>query len=157
MTHQFVLSFEDPSKRDSAFDKLSAITCEGENVFDLRKHLDASIHMGSQLRQPINQNTMIELIPGSGEFTRFYDLFYLLDQTKSGHHHPEGIFWFKTGHGMRHQRKVSILDVFPTILDFFEVDYAPSSQHPFRGSSLMSAWNGAADDQYYEQRSQARG
>lgn len=53
----------------------------------------------------------------------FYDLFYLVDGTKSGAHHPDGIFWVRTpdrSHEVA-QGKVSLRQVAPTILSLLNL------------------------------------
>jgi hypothetical protein len=74
----------------------------------------------------------------------FGDLFYLIEETKSGCHQPEGILWIKTGRGWSHERRVSVLDVFPTILELMEIVCSSSGSHPRKGRSLVSDWSGAA-------------
>ena len=56
----------------------------------------------------------------------FADLFYLVDGFRSGHHHPEGALWIRTGRGRVHAEPVSILDIAPTVLAMFGVAAPPS-------------------------------
>lgn len=146
MTHQYVIEFNDRTERDEAFGRLKGVTWEGEEVFGIRKHSENTLYFGNQLRTTVAQDAQVSLSRGANETWPFYELFYMIEQTKSGSHHPDGVLWFKTGGGRIHQNKVSVLDVLPTVLDFFGVDYKPSETHPFRGRSLFWDWGGELSD-----------
>lgn len=146
MTHQYVMEFNDMTERDEAFGRLKAVTCDGEEVFGIRKHSDNTLYFGCQLRTVVARDAQLSLSRGANTTQPFYEVFYLIEQTKSGSHHPDGVLWFKTGTGRIHQEKVSVRDVFPTLLDFFDVDYQPSEKHPFRGRSLFWDWGAKPSD-----------
>jgi hypothetical protein len=71
----------------------------------------------------------------------FSELLYLIDQTKSGGPHPEGVLWFKTGQAKHHERKISIIDIFPTILDLMQVNPCSETLAEVKGQTLMGDWN----------------
>ncbi len=62
----------------------------------------------------------------TGARTAFSDLFYLVDGFRSGHHHPQGALWIRTGRGRTHDVSVSILDIAPTVLAMFGIEAPPS-------------------------------
>ena len=62
----------------------------------------------------------------TGARRAFADLFYLVDGFRSGHHHPEGALWIRTGRGRVHAETVSILDIAPTVLAMFGIAPPPS-------------------------------
>jgi hypothetical protein len=63
------------------------------------------------------------LIKGSPSRTDllFSDAFKELAHTKSATHHPDGALWWKTGIHKVHDMSPSILDVLPTVADYFGV------------------------------------
>jgi predicted AlkP superfamily phosphohydrolase/phosphomutase len=63
------------------------------------------------------------LVSASGDRHRFFDLFYHVDNTKSGMHHPEGLFWVRVpGESAGTQAApVPLTDVAPTILDLLDL------------------------------------
>jgi predicted AlkP superfamily phosphohydrolase/phosphomutase len=54
----------------------------------------------------------------------FYDVFYRVDGSKSGYHHPDGILWIRTPARFyqEHQTKVPLTDITPTILDILDLE-----------------------------------
>ncbi len=136
MTHQFMARFDSKEDAQTAFEFLSGIFCENEKVFDYDRKSATEIYFGCQLRKKIPENSTIDFGLNNRQPLPFYDNFYMIDQTKSGLHHPDGILWIKTGKAEVYARKVSILDIFPTIISITKVDYQASQGHPFRGRSL---------------------
>ncbi len=67
----------------------------------------------------------------------FHETFYRIPHTKSGAHHPDSVLWFKTGQHSVEREKVSILDVFPTLLDYYGADAARVPGPPRTGRSLV--------------------
>jgi hypothetical protein len=64
-------------------------------------------------------------------------VFLLIPHTKSGIHHPDSVMWFKTGQHRVHADRASILDMFPTLLDYYGVSMAPRDGLERRGQSLV--------------------
>jgi hypothetical protein len=67
-------------------------------------------------------------------------LFYALPHTKSATHHPDSILWWKTGEHGVHKEPCSILDILPTVSEYFGLDrgaYDPNNH--LQGASLLSA------------------
>ena len=44
-----------------------------------------------------------------------------IPHTKSGIHHPDSVLWFKTGTHRVHAEKMPILNIFPTLLAYYNV------------------------------------
>ncbi|MCS6850636.1 MAG: hypothetical protein NZ700_05645 [Gemmataceae bacterium] len=55
----------------------------------------------------------------------FGDLFHLVHSMRSGRHHPDGVLWLRTGHHRLVPGRRPLIDVAPTLLQFFGV--APPS------------------------------
>ena len=138
MTHQYMIHFESRAAQEAAAAKISQLTCGDESLFDLDRRSGHSIYLGCQLRKPVPDEATINQGLDNASRLPFYDHFHLIDQTKSGYHHPDGVLWIKFGEHAVHNGKVSILDIFPTILDLLEIRYDPHPSHPYRGHSLLA-------------------
>ena len=67
----------------------------------------------------------------NGASARFLDMFYLVDVTKSGMHHPDGIWWIRTlQRTHREHGRVSLRQVAPTILSVLGVPQPDSMKPP---------------------------
>ena len=136
MTHQFQIRFANPEDLSKARRTLESVTCDGDAVFGFGNTDGNSLYVGCQLRQLLGAAAQI-VIGGRNMTTGFYDEFYLIDATKSGFHHPDGALWIKTGsHGV-HREKVSVLDLFPTLLNHFGVPMPTLPGIRYKGRDLM--------------------
>jgi hypothetical protein len=142
MTHQYMLRFEDAGQAEQAVGRLERLTVDNERLLDIDRRDPTTVYIGSQIRRLLPEDA---LLGGAGEESRpFGELFYLIDATKSGCHHPDGVLWFKTGLPQRHPDRVSILNVLPTLLDLFDV---PVPAHLGEGAShrsLLPGWRTAS-------------
>jgi hypothetical protein len=144
MAHQFILRFDDVSEKMRAADLIRWIQCQEREVLSVYSNDDLSLCIANEFREIMPADVKINIANTSFPEKPFGDLFYLIEETKSGCHQPEGILWIKTGRGWSHERKVSVLDVFPTILELMEIVCSSSGSHPRKGRSLVSDWSGAA-------------
>lgn len=134
MTHQFMIRFADARAATDAERKLLSATVDGRQVFDVRRRHDDALMVGNVCRTIVEPQAIVSMT-ATNRTWRYHDLFYLIDATKSGAHHPDGVLWIKTGTHRIHSDKVSILDVVPTLLDLFDVPVpAELSGH---GTSLL--------------------
>lgn len=123
MTHQYLVNFASGDARDRAASMLQDITLDDKIVLEVVKDKDESLYFGCQIRTPVGSDTTLSLSSNpSSRSLKFFELFYQLDSVKSGCHHPDGALWFKTGSHKKHYSKASILDIFPTVLDYFDID-----------------------------------
>lgn len=139
MTHQYQLRFDTNLEQFKAADQLKAINCNDQPMFHVEVKDDCSLYVGCQLRKEVPDDAELSSAP-NGQQGRFYEDFYLIDAVKSGRHHPDGALWFKTGTHKIHPAKVPITDILPTLMDYMQIDCAPSEAHPFKGRSLVPAW-----------------
>ena len=138
MAHQYMLRFGDAQEKYRAIELIAQIRCEGATAFSIEVNDDTAICISSSFKEMVSPYAKITIgTPSIGE-EPFNEFFYLMDEIKSGCHHPEGVAWFKIGQGKHHERKVSILDIFPTILDFMEVGHSSVAT---KGQSLLADWN----------------
>lgn len=144
MTHQYMLRFEAADETDQAVARLERLSVANERLLDIDRRDPTTVYIGSQIRKLLPEDAV--LTNHEGESRDFSDLFYLIDATKSGCHHPDGVLWFKTGDHQRHPDRVSILNVLPTLLDVFGV---PIPAHLGEGAdhrSLLSDWKRPGSD-----------
>ena len=138
MTHQYMAHFASDADRDTARARLSALSMKegGRRVFDFPTVEGAEgLYFGCQISTNVGSNAII-IDESIGTSMSFGSVFYRIDAIKSGRHHPNGALWFRTGRGRVHEEHVSILDVFPTILDLLAVPLPRDAD--YRGRSMAS-------------------
>lgn len=146
MTHQYVLRFaDDDEARAEAKTLIADLVCAGRQVFEIGTRDQNALYIGCQLATTLPPTVLLQSKSGRFPDSPFFDTFYHIDALKSGCHHPDGVLWIGAGEPQVHRQKVSVLDIFPTILEMLGVDYAPSDAHPFAGSSLLPLWEGPAE------------
>jgi hypothetical protein len=118
MTHQFLLSFAGQSEAESAQRKIEALTCMGKQVFDFAPSNPGTLYVGCQIYSSLVSDVKLDL--GNGSSTPFFDVFYPMGALKSGCHHPDGVFWVKSGKHKVNADKISILEVLPMLLKYFD-------------------------------------
>ena len=130
MTHQYRVDFGTPEALSKAYDILASIALDGEQVLDLEQE-ENGLRIGCRLntQQPADAQMIV-----NGQNRPFFEVFYQIEETKSGCHHPDGVLWVKTGNHKVHSEKVSILDWFPTVLDHFGIQ----AEKQMHGRSLQS-------------------
>jgi hypothetical protein len=124
MSQEFHVDCADETAAAAAERALLALEVRGERVFSARRD-GASVFAGCVYLDPsVMEAEAVDTRTGSRR--AFADLFYLVDGFRSGHHHPEGALWIRTGRGRVHDETVSILDIAPTVLAMFGVAPPPS-------------------------------
>jgi len=136
MTHQFKVRFENTDQLNTACAILEQVTCHGQPVFNCNQAENNSLNIGCPFHHTIDADSHLQF-GRKNESLKFFDAFYLIDATKSGYHHPDGALWIQYGGSHKHQDKVSVLDVFPTVLDFFNVTTPQLENNVYRGTSLL--------------------
>ena len=133
MTHQYMAHFASAEARQVARECLDALRLEDRaQVFgcsDVAGDANA-LYFGCQISGLVDPATPLIGLSGA---TRFDALFYALDGSKSGCHHPDGSLWIETGRHRVHGAPCSILDVLPTQLDLL----GASSPTGLSGRSLV--------------------
>ncbi len=139
MTHQYQLTFDSNAAKEDAQAKLASLRLDGRQVFGFDEADDHSLYFGCSVRSFQPEPAMMTV--GNRE-TRFQDIFYHIDATKSGRHHPDGCLWIQRGTGRRqpHDDRVSILDVLPTLLAHFQVEAPMELQKMMKGKVIPNAF-----------------
>ncbi|MFN7921870.1 MAG: hypothetical protein U0Q16_17345 [Bryobacteraceae bacterium] len=142
MTEQYSAQFRDEASARAAREKLAELRVEGIRIIDFGKAPEGSLYFGCGIRSAVGKESTIEGLAGS---PRFFDVFYTIPHTKSARHHPDSVLWFKTGKHQVHRKKVSILDIVPTLLDMYGVDRRKADpKGELQGTSLKPVIEGAA-------------
>lgn len=132
MAHQFILRFASEAERARGETALTSVTMNGRQLFDTADGDEPTrMIFGAQIYAPQSDDARFEI---GGKSEPFFAHFRKLEATKSGGHHPDGCFWIQTGSHVRPERKVSILDVAPTILAHFGI-----TPKDMRGAPISTA------------------
>lgn len=137
MAHQYSAEFPTRAAAERAKERLAAILYRGAPIFDLSSTLPSSLFFGVGAHGDIPRDADLEFTGPESLTMAFHEVFYRLPHTKSGIHHPESALWFKTGDFQVHENKVSILDVLPTLLEYYGVDAPDEEGMPRRGTSIL--------------------
>jgi len=134
MAQQFVLRFADRQATEKAALQLKEFQWNGTQVFEVADEGGCALNVANWLHGSVPDDAeMVHRTSGTRE--RFYDVFYRMEAMKSGRHHRDGVLWIKTGKHHVHPSRVSILTIFPTILDLLGVAVPP--EHPRASESLL--------------------
>ncbi|MEA2690399.1 MAG: hypothetical protein QOD51_3006 [Candidatus Eremiobacteraeota bacterium] len=124
MSQEFHVLCADETAAADAERALLALEVDGVRVFAARRD-GAGVFAGCVYLDPsVMERAVVDT--RSGARRAFADLFYLVDGFRSGHHHPDGVLWIRTGRGRVHADPVSILDIAPTVLAMFGIAPAAS-------------------------------
>lgn len=140
MTNQYLIRFDTAEQKRSAYAQLAGFTIKnGQSVIDIRQAEDNGLYFGCGLHGSVANDAPVNHL-ASGKQVKFGDILYAIDVMKSGCHHPHGALWVAGGNGKKHASLVSILDVYPTLLELLGV--AEPAQSERRGTSLVPALGG---------------
>lgn len=95
MTHQFNVDFESEVAAADAEQKFRALRVGGRPALQVERAGERRIHLGSCIyRVPPKEARLTSEL--NDRSAGFFDVFYLMETTKSGMHHPDGILWIRT-------------------------------------------------------------
>lgn len=137
MTHQYMARFASVAERDMARARIAALRLKsGRPLFDFADKTgeETQLYFGCQIATRTEGDAVV-VDDTTGARLRFGEWLYRIDAIKSGRHHPDGALWIRTGSGVRHGGRASILDVFPTLLDHFGIAIPDGAER--RGASLL--------------------
>jgi hypothetical protein len=119
MSEQFHLYFQTEGEAADACEKLKALRVGEREALSVRQD-GKEIFAGCCIFAQLPSDVMLRSAR-TERSAPFMEHFYLVEGTKSGMHHPEGIFWVSTPakrHRVR-EEKISLRQVAPTILSLF--------------------------------------
>ena len=129
MAEQFHLKFDSETEARSAHRLLCSYELEDRRVFEAER--SQVFHLTVKGNKVYAQCRCTSIVPEDGLITselndqpiEFFDLFYRMEGTKSGSHHPDGLLWIRYPdmQHLVHDDRVSLRAVTPTILDYFGI------------------------------------
>lgn len=119
MTHQYLLTFADENAISQAKTKLQSILLDGEEVFEIAPSEPGTLYLGCQLHSTIPADAVLTI---NGARVPFFNVFYALEEIKSGCHHPDGVFWVRSGQHRVHSEKLPILEILPMLLRHYGIE-----------------------------------
>ena len=135
MTQQYMVRFGAATGRaEEAAIRLATLRLEGKLLFEIDKRADNTLYFGCQLHHFVGDDAIVD---SGTQRLRFYELLYRIDAVKSGGHHPDGALWIQHEKHRVFAEKVSILDIFPTLLEMLGVPRSAERIRP--GRSLLSS------------------
>lgn len=130
MAQQFSAEFADEAAAEAARVRLAQLTCEGRPVIGFVQAPARTLFFDNAVRRAVPADAQVMF---GNQTLPFHDLFYEIPHTKSGAHHPDSVLWFKTGTHQTYLERTSILNVMPTLLDYYGVAVPPDR----RGRSML--------------------
>lgn len=119
MAEQFRAFFDSETGARFAAEQLSKATVSGQPVLSAQVEGNA-IFVGCTRNDVVPEDALIRDARGAEH--PFFDLFYRFETAKSGYHHPDGMWWTRTGSHRELDEKVSLRSVAPTILRLLGVE-----------------------------------
>jgi hypothetical protein len=116
MAEQFHAVFPNEDRAALAAQKLAALQLNGDPLMTVEQN-GRNIFTGCAINDAL---AMQRDVTGPGaQSLPFRDLFHMVHSMRSGRHHPDGLFWVRTGRNRIEPDKATLTDVAPTILKFF--------------------------------------
>lgn len=119
MAEQFHLDFATADACTHAANALQALSIDERKVMYVQQEGEKSLLCGCDINDARVEDRNV--VRADGKTRRFSEIFYMIHTMRSGRHDPRGLFWLGNG---RHQivaDSISILDIAPTILNYFNV------------------------------------
>ncbi|HEY4671647.1 MAG TPA: hypothetical protein VIG78_06265 [Gemmatimonadaceae bacterium] len=135
MSEEFHVRFTDERDAIAAEQRLAAVLVDGRSAMKVVRD-GTNVFSGVRIHEHLDKDAKLT-IAGTSVEAPFFRHFYKPEGTKSGMHHPDGVFWIRTLE-RRHTvatESASLRCVAPTLLDLFGID-APawmSGTSLFRG------------------------
>jgi hypothetical protein len=126
MSEQFHIHFATKTEATRAAELLASLRVEGKQVMAVEIK-SSVVFAGCQIFEQLGSHE-VQLEGGAGgRSTPFFQIFYQVDGTKSGMHHPDGILWIRIPGrpAATHASRVPLRDIPPTILAILGIDKPP--------------------------------
>ena len=138
MAEEFFLRFDRESDAWAAEQQLAALQVDQQPVMRLKRQGN-EIYIGCGIFDQLPTQAVLQRFDSKGDRASdpiatlpFFDLFYQIEDIKSGMHHPDGIFWVRhpTLNHTVHPDKISLQAIAPIILNWLDVPTAiPDEVH----------------------------
>lgn len=125
MAGEFRMFFSSESEARAAAERLTPVTIDGRPGMSVRV-LEREVFTGCSVTDLLADDAI--LVDADGIDHRFHDLFYRFESAKSGFHHPDGMWWTRTGTHREVAGRVSLRSVAPTILELLGAEPPPTME-----------------------------
>jgi len=124
MAEVFILRFASDADAAAAETTLAALRVRSRPAMQLLRN-GAEINAKCQIHDPLDANTTLSrgCAQAGEDETPFFKMFYALEESKSGMHHPDGMLWIRVpgASPSRHTNKVPLASLAPTILQLLSL------------------------------------
>jgi hypothetical protein len=122
MAGQFWVHLENPADATDAATRLAALHVGDQPALLVRRE-GSSVFNSCAINRAVPKDAVVR-IADSDRSIPFFEMFHLVEEMKSGMHHPDGILWIR--HPQRqhsvHEGKVGLITIAPTILDMLGIE-----------------------------------
>ena len=121
MAEEFHIRFENEQDAYEAEKRLLALEVNERPMMRLQRN-GTEVLGGCGIFDKLPNDATLN-IANSKHSVPFFNIFYQIEDIKSGMHHPDGILWIRKPNRQHsvHQNKVSLLSIAPTILDLLNI------------------------------------
>jgi hypothetical protein len=121
MAEEFHLIAADLQTASDVERRLVSLVVDGEPLMRIERKENA-LFCGCRITDAAAVDASSEIVAGSGDAKRpFHELMHLVHSMRSGRHHPDGVWWIRTGEHRVVEGRVPLVNVAPTILGYFGV------------------------------------
>lgn len=138
MSDSYSAEFPDQDAANIARQRLEQVKLADRALFQFSPTTPRALYFNIGIRSLVPPDAVLRIPSNQQPHVPFYDLCYRIPHSKSGVHHPDSVLWFKTGRHQVPAEKVSILDMFPTLLDYFGAPMPRDQGGERRGRSLVA-------------------
>lgn len=116
MTEEFLLRFENDTDAGAALLKLEQLQVAGVTAMRVRQD-NNELMIGCGIYTDLPEDSTICNGSAGNEGVRFFDMFYKIEDIKSGEHDPRGVFWLWRANGEHtvHNENLSLTEVAPKL------------------------------------------
>ncbi len=118
MAEEFHLLASDDATARDAERRLSALCVASQPLMHVERK-EASLFCGCRITDVPAPDAQV--VAGSGDRRPFNRLMHLVHSMRSGRHHPDGVWWIRTGKHQVIEGRVPLVNVAPTILAHFHL------------------------------------
>lgn len=134
MAEQFHLFFSDETAARAAVHRFEQTTLDGEPAFSTRV-VGHDVFVGCSIHHVVDDGALLTTPSGDVPLT---SLLYRSDVPKSGFHHPDGMWWIRTGEHRTASGKVPLRAIAPTILQTLAIEPPPTMTATPIGAEMLA-------------------
>jgi hypothetical protein len=137
MAQQYVAEFGSQADANAAKTRLEAIRLGTGPLLEFGPAEPGCVFFGVACRTAVPADAEVRLPSNAKPTVPFAELCYRFEQSKMTVHHPRSMFWVNTGEHAVHEQRISLLDIFPTLLDYYGVDMPQDAGVAREGVSVL--------------------